>query len=253
MAQISGLAFNSFFFGVTPTTGAYNATAFGEIHTVPAATVLTTNADTPSGNILPFAATTGIYKGQKVTGTHIPSDTVVATTTGTSVTLSNAVSGDVANGASITFHPFVLVANATSLLRDFGVVYAATGLPLANAGSGDAPAAGQYALGTGGNNVYCFDNNDTGATVLVSYSYTVATQGQIIPVTNQLVGTTPTFAAKLFTNFQGKEVSAYLYNCAASKLSFGTKLEDYVLPEMSFSVAANGAGNVLDWNFAEAS
>ena len=39
----------------------------------------------------------------------------------------------------------------------------------------------------------------------------------------------------------------------SNKLSFHTKLEDFVLPEFDFSCFADPAGNVMTWSFAEAS
>lgn len=145
--------------------------------------------------------------------------------------------------------PFtVSVANAASWQDDYGVVYAATGLPLAKATS--APAAGQYSVAAG---VYTFNAADAGKGVLISYTYTLAGAGQQLTLTNPLLGTTPTFQAQLYTSFQGKAVSVKLFNCVSSKLSFATKLEDFVIPELDFDIFANAAGNVLQWSFAEVS
>lgn len=65
---------------------------------------LTTNALTAAnGNVLNFAATTGVVAGMKVTGTGILPDTYVLATTGTTVTLSRASTAGVANTTVITF------------------------------------------------------------------------------------------------------------------------------------------------------
>jgi hypothetical protein len=40
---------------------------------------------------------------------------------------------------------------------------------------------------------------------------------------------------------------------SVSKLTFGTKLEDFVMPEFDFACFADTAGNVMTWSFAEAS
>lgn len=40
-------------------------------------------------------------------------------------------------------------------------------------------------------------------------------------------------------------------NCTSSKLGFGTKLEDFVMPEFDFSVFADAAGNVATWSFGD--
>ena len=89
--------------------------------------------------------------------------------------------------------------------------------------------------------------------MLANYTYQVQSTGQSFPVINQLTGTTPTFAAQFYTTFQGQAISLKLRNCTSSKLSFGTKLEDFVVPEFDFSCFADATGTVMTWSFAEAS
>lgn len=145
--------------------------------------------------------------------------------------------------------PFTIsVANAAAWQDDYGVVFAATGLPLSKVAS--APATGQYSVAAG---VYTFNTADAGKAVLISYTYTVASSGQQLTLSNPLLGTTPTFQAQLYTSFQGKPVNVKLFNCVSSKLAFATKLEDFVIPELDFDIFANAAGNVLQWSFAEVS
>ncbi len=112
-----------------------------------------------------------------------------------------------------------------------------------------APASGQYsriALG-----VYTFNSSDAGKAILANYTYTVSGAGQKFTVANQLLGTTPTFQALFYTTFQGQAISLKLNNCTSNKLSFQTKLEDFVLPEFDFSCFADASGNVMTWSFAE--
>lgn len=142
----------------------------------------------------------------------------------------------------------VTVANAASFVDDEGVVYAATGLPLTKVAS--SPSTGQYSVLAG---VYTYNAADAGKAVLTTYTYTVVNSGQKINVTNPLIGTTPSFQALFYTTFQGQAVTLKLNNCTASKLSFGTKLEDFVMPEFDFSCFADAAGNVMSWSFAEVS
>ena len=66
-------------------------------------TSLSTNADTPSGNVLLFASASGVSAGQLVSGTNVASGTYVQSVVGTTVVLSQSVAGDVASGTSITF------------------------------------------------------------------------------------------------------------------------------------------------------
>ncbi len=182
MAQVSGLAFNSLFFGQTLAAGQL-ATAFGEAHAVPAGTPYTVSAT-----------------------------------------------------------------NASSFVDDYGVLYAASGLPLTKVSS--APSQGQYSVTAG---VYTFAAADAGAAILFSYTYTVTGSGQQLTFANPLLGTTPTFQAQLYQTFQGKPVNIKLFNCVSSKLAYQTKLEDFVVPELDFDIFANAAGTVFEWSFAEVS
>lgn len=145
--------------------------------------------------------------------------------------------------------PFTLsVANAAGFSDDNGVVYLATGLPLIKVAT--APDIGEYSASAG---IYSFNAADAGKAVLVSYTYSVSGMGHKFTVSNQLLGTTPTFQAQFYTTFQGQAVSLTLNNCTSSKLSFKTKLEDFVMPEFDFSCFADAAGNVMTWSFAEVS
>src|SRR5580700_5197456 len=145
--------------------------------------------------------------------------------------------------------PFtVTVFNAATFVGDEGVLYATTGLALTLVAS--APAAGQYSVASG---VYTFNSADAGKAILATYTYTVSGMGQKFTVANQLLGTTPTFQALFYTTFQNQAISLKLNNCTSNKLSFHTKLEDFVLPEFDFSCFADAAGNVMTWSFPEVS
>ena len=182
IARISGMVFNSLFFGATLQTGQI-ATAFGEAATIPAVSDYTVTA-----------------------------------------------------------------ANNSQIVTDYGVVYAATGLPFVKVAT--APAVGQYSLSGG---VYAFAAADAGAAVLLTYTYNITTSGQIIKVTNPLMGTTPTFSASFYTTFQGKSLTCTFPNCVSNTLKFGTKLDDFLIPEIDFSAFADGAGNVATMSFNEVS
>lgn len=157
---------------------------------------------------------------------------------------SFAEPGSISAASPFTFS----AANAGTFADDQGVLFAATGLPLIKVSS--TPGAGQYSVASG---VYTFNSADAGKAILVSYTYTLSSSGQKFIIANQLLGATPTFQAMFYTTFQGQAVSLKLNNCTSSKLSFHTKLEDFVLPEFEFSCFADAAGNVMTWSFAEAS
>ena len=135
----------------------------------------------------------------------------------------------------------ITVANSANWTLDQGVVYAATGLPLKRVAS--APTAGQYSVAAG---VYTFAAADANAPVLLSYNYTISASGQKILINNPVLGATLNFGANLYgidptTNLG---YSLQLYNCVCSKLALGTKLEDFVMPELDCECYGNAAGNL---------
>jgi hypothetical protein len=139
--------------------------------------------------------------------------------------------------------------NSGTFKADQGVVYALTGLPLECVAS--VTAAGQYSETDG---VYTFDSADASAAVLISYSYTVTTVGtQSILVPNPLIGPTISFAGLFYftdptTNKTG---TCEIFNMVVSSNSFGTKLEDFVMPDFEASCYANAANNMMKWNFPD--
>ncbi len=89
---------------------------------------------------------------------------------------------------------------------------------------------------------------------MISYSYTLAGSGASLAVSSQLIGPSISFSANLFAQdpSTGKQFSVLLYNCVAEKLSFGTKVEDFLMPELDFQCFANAAGQVCQFNFGDA-
>lgn len=144
----------------------------------------------------------------------------------------------------------VTVANAAHFVADYGVTYKANLIPLVKVASG--PTVGQYSVNSA-TGVYTFAAADTGAALLITYSYGVSASGESFTVSNQLLGTTPTFSASFYTIFQGKVVMVTLNNCTASKMNFASKLEDYTMPEFDFSCFADANNNIMTWNWSEAS
>jgi hypothetical protein len=95
----------------TTTTVTLSAAVTGNVETTAVLTFncttnpisLTTSADCPSGNVLPFASTAGIQADMSVSGPNIPAGTTVQGYGTTSVTLNGPVSGDVPKGSPLTF------------------------------------------------------------------------------------------------------------------------------------------------------
>jgi hypothetical protein len=140
--------------------------------------------------------------------------------------------------------------NHTTFVADQGVVYANSALPFKLVAS--SPTLGQYSVSAAG--VYTFSSADSGAAVLISYTFTAASSGESIAVSSQLIGPSITFSANLFASdpSTNKQFSVLLYNCVAEKLSFGTKVEDFLIPELDFQCFANAAGQVCQFNFGDA-
>ena len=156
--------------------------------------------------------------------------------------------GETTNVPSASPYTYTTI-NHTTFVADQGVCYASSALPLKQVASN--PALGQYSVAGG---VYTFSSADAGANVLISYTYTNAASGESIAVNSQLIGPSITFSANLFASDPGtgKQFSVLLYNCVAEKLSFGTKVEDFLIPELDFQCFANPAGQVCQFNFGDA-
>jgi hypothetical protein len=140
--------------------------------------------------------------------------------------------------ATVPTTPFTItVSNAAQFKQDWGVRYTNTGIPLTRVPS--APVLGQYSVNTS-TGVYTFAAADTGAAVLISYTFTVAATG------SQLMGFAPTIQVLLETVYNANQFSVLLYSVVASKLAFATKQEDFIIPEFDFEAFANAAGQVID-------
>jgi hypothetical protein len=139
----------------------------------------------------------------------------------------------------------VTAASAATWVKDCGVFYAATGLPLAPVASG--PATGQYSVAAG---VYTFSSADKGLAVLLNYEYSAAT-GSSIAIANPRMGSTPTFQAVFSQPYGGKQATFQLNNCASSKLSFPSKQDDWTINEIDFTVGADASGNIGTISFSE--
>jgi hypothetical protein len=139
----------------------------------------------------------------------------------------------------------VQVANHAAFVADLGVAYAATGALLTPVAG--APTAGQYAVASG---VYSFAAGDAGAALLFTYTYTTST-GMGVALTNQLMGSAPTFKLILSEQYQGKLLNLELNAVIAPKLSLAFKNEDFMIPEFDFQAAADSAGNIGNFWFSE--
>jgi hypothetical protein len=109
---------------------------------------------------------------------------------------------------------------------------------------------GQYAVNES-TGVYTFAAADEAAAVLISYTYSVANQGQTIELAQSLMGVAPNFRIQLKTIYNGKDGFIMLNACVASKLSFATKIEDFTMSDLEFSAFADASGNIGTFSFAD--
>jgi hypothetical protein len=134
----------------------------------------------------------------------------------------------------------VTVANGATFAEDYGVQFSdGTQLALVSA----SPAAGQYSVNST-TGVYTFAAADEGKAVLITYKYTVSGSGQSLQVTNQPVGAANNFKLVLAGQYNGVWTAITLYACVSSKLTFATKLNDFMIPDFEFSAFADANGNV---------
>lgn len=154
--------------------------------------------------------------------------------------------------------PFTItVTNAATFDADLGVKYATTGLPLQRVTAG-SEAVGKYSVTESGasKGKYVFSTSDAALTVLLTYTSTIA-GGQQMIVTNQLIGSTPTFQLDYYTNLNQPTTKPFIvrvYVCVGSKIiPLMGKLEDYTQPEVDFSFYANASDQVMNLVFPEVS
>jgi hypothetical protein len=144
----------------------------------------------------------------------------------------------------------VTVTNSATFVADEGMVYAGSLLPLIEVAS--SPTAGQYSVAAG---VYSLSAADSGTSVLVSYTYSIAGSGQKIALTNQLLGTTPYFSA-VFRNRDARSglFTTWVFNrLTSSKLSIASKSSDYSIPEFDMEIMDDGTGNIGTMSFGDIS
>lgn len=144
----------------------------------------------------------------------------------------------------------ITVANSATFDIDLGVTFALNGDSLVKVAS--APASGQYSVDalTG---IYTFAVADASATLKISYAWLDASAGQVMRLSNQILGVQPTFQILFHQNFNGKQFNFKLLSCTANKLSFASKLEDFGTPDFEFSASANEGGDVMEQWWSDAS
>lgn len=184
--------------------------------------------------------TTGKFKGALINGQAL--NTLFfgsGLTGGTMKALFADTTGTVVPATPFTITP--TVPSTGTWVDDLGVVDA-TGRVMTRVASG--PATGQYSVSAG---AYVFAAADVGVKMYISFSYTyTAADAKRIQLLNLPMGYTPQF--KLFYQgaFQGKRSLVVLESVTSTKLMmFGTKNDDFSVPEIDYSAQADAAGYSL--------
>lgn len=146
--------------------------------------------------------------------------------------------------SNTTVAPAYTIANSGSTpLADQGVFYITNGNQLTAVSS--APVSGQYTF-VASTGVYGFSTFDNNTGVYVNYTYHIAT-GLTISGSNPLMGNTPRFQATFFQQFENNQVVLVLNNCVSSRLTFPTRIDDYVIADLDFDAFADSGNNVFSW------
>jgi len=147
--------------------------------------------------------------------------------------------------ATIPATPFqVTTTNSATWTRDWGVRYAATGLPLTRVASG--PATGQYSATAG---VYTFAAADTTLGVLISYEYTVSGSGTTVTMNNQLQGNFGLLQLRYQGVYAGRKLGVYLPNFVTNTFNMDSKEGDFTIPELDGEAFADSTNIVANLYF----
>ena len=154
------------------------------------------------------------------------------------------------------------VGSSLTFDADLGVTYVNTGLPMQRVSTGNEGSSGKYSVGSTAPGLYAFGSADTssltaGTTQPIKVTYTsTTTVGQSLLVSNQLIGTSPTFQLDYYTNLNQPTAKPFAIRCyqgIASKAALAFKLEDFMMPEIDFDLFANNSGNIFNFVFPEIS
>jgi hypothetical protein len=146
------------------------------------------------------------------------------------------------------------VNNHTNGIVDLGVSYQSNGLPLQRVAAG-SEAAGKYSVASS-TGTYSFAVGDEVALNFNYSNFSSTAAGQQLNVTNQLIGSNPTFQLDYWTNLNqpaAKPFSVRVFGGIADKLALAAKLEDFIMPEFDFSIFADNSGRIMNFNFPEIS
>lgn len=135
----------------------------------------------------------------------------------------------------------ITVANGANFVKNYGVVYAATGQPLQRVAAA-SEAAGKYSVNES-TGVYTFHSSDASTAVFISYSYSSNSGGTKVTLANKLMGSAPTFQLILANSYQSNVMNMVLNACISNKLSLPFKNQDFTVKDFEFHAFVDTAGN----------
>lgn len=136
----------------------------------------------------------------------------------------------------------ITVTNAATFSLDCGVIYQATGEPLARVSS--VAAAGEYSVNTT-TGVYTFYSADASVALFISYAYTLAAVGETITLSNTSAGAANAFQMMMGASYLNLQTNIQLYQCVPESLDlWDTKIGDFNMPTLEFQSFVNAAGNL---------
>ena len=247
-AQIIANQFN-LIFGLSSAVG-QKLWAYNEAHSTGVANSTTFTGSIPAGSTALTSSSGPPVIGEQITGTNVLPGTFIVSGSGTAWVVNQAPTLAVTAATLTMAGEGFATTNNTTADTDLGVSYALTGVQLVRV-YGAAPTVGQYLYGGG---VYSFAAADASKSMFATYSYTQAVTGTTTVIANQLLGTSAPFQVDFLENNPASantQWSLRLYNSIATKLSIGTKNEDWTVPDLEGECFCNSAGNLGEYNLAQ--
>lgn len=143
--------------------------------------------------------------------------------------------------------PFtVIVTNNATFAIDHGVSYtngSQAGQMFLNVSPAFPTTAATYTVNTTSGK-YQFASVDNTLGVSISYTYSNATRGKTITLTNQVMGYAPTCVVDVWANFRNKLLGIRLNSCTFGSWTYPSKLEDFWMSDVSFDANLDASNNL---------
>lgn len=138
----------------------------------------------------------------------------------------------------------ITVTNGATFDQDNGVTFTtgnSAGAVLLKVAS--APTTGQYTVNST-SGLYTFAAVDNSLGVAISYTYSNATRGKTITLTNQVMGFAPVCSIDCWANFRNKILGIRLNACTLGSWTYPSKLEDFWVSDVAFEANTDAADSL---------